>query len=194
SAGQYILNATVPQQNYYPKASFSIEVSATLRPVMLIAVNSPAQPNTGDQVTWTIQAYDMINNASVTGLSITPYINGMSYPAVTTDSNGYATFTNTFTTNGVYNVQFQSGATTLYNSATTLNSVKVFTQNSLTLTGGTVYLGQQNSFSVNLKDANNNPLGGRTISIVIITSHTRTSQQIRTGTVSSLGPRQHLAP
>ena len=167
SAGQYILNATVPQQNYYPKASFSIEVSATLRPVMLIAVNSPAQPNTGDQVTWTIQAYDMMNNASVTGLSITPYINGMSYPAVTTDSNGYATFTNTFTTNGVYNVQFQSGATTLYNSATTHNSVKVFTQTSLTLTGGTVYLGQQNSFSVNLKDANNNPLGGRTISIVI---------------------------
>src|SRR5207302_1716641 len=166
-AGQYFINATFPQQNYYPSTSFQIEASVTLRPVLLVAVNSPFQPHTNDPVTWTIQAYDLLDNASLVGISITPYVNGTGYPAVTTDTTGHATFTNTFTSPGFYNVAFSSAATTVYNSATTQNSLKVLTPTTLTISGGTVYLGQQNSLSVTLKDNIGNPLGGRTVQIKV---------------------------
>jgi len=168
-AGQYFINATFPRQNYYPSTSFQIEASVTLRPVLLVAINSPFQPHTGDTVTWTIQAYDMLDNASIVGLPITPNINGSSYAAVTTDSTGHATFTNKFTVPGFYDVIFSSAqnALNVYNSATTQNSLKVFTLTTLTISGGTVYLGQQNSLSVSLKDNSGNPLGGRTVQIKV---------------------------
>jgi hypothetical protein len=167
SPGLYILNATFPQQNYYPRATFQIEVSAARKPVMLIAINSPAQPNTSDNVTWTVHAYDMMNNASVNGLTVTQYINGVAHAPTSTNATGFYFFTYQFPANGYYNITFYSTQNTQYTSAITQQTLKIFIQTTVTLTGGTVYLGQQNSFSIHLQDTNNNNLAGRIVQVYV---------------------------
>ncbi len=71
----------------------------------------------------------------------------------------------TFGTKGSYNVTFASATTSIYNSATNYDPLMVYLDTKVTLQVGTVTLGQQNTFTVSLKDANGVALSARIVRI-----------------------------
>jgi hypothetical protein len=164
SAGQYQISATFPKQSYYTSSSVSITVSVSKRSVFLAVSSSSSQPGLGKSVTWVVIAYDLINNMSVISRPVSMLIDGSSINTVSTDSSGSASFSYSFPTPGSHNVTFLSAANQTYNSGTSYRPVRVFVNTSLSITGGTVYLGQQTSFSLSLKDSQGNPLQG-TVSV-----------------------------
>jgi 5-hydroxyisourate hydrolase-like protein (transthyretin family) len=167
AAGQYKIQVSFPRQSYYTNASFTIMVSVAHRTVILTAGRSPQDPDVSQTVTWNVSAYDMINNATVKSLPISQFVDGLNVSSVPTDTNGNAIFTRAFTSTGVHNVTFVSATTQVYSSATVYRPLTVFIKTSLTLTTGTITMGQQNTISVALTDANGNPLSTRTIQILI---------------------------
>jgi hypothetical protein len=167
AAGQYKIQVSFPRQSYYTNASFTIMVSVAHRTVILTAGGSPQDPDVSQTVTWSVSAYDMINNATVQSLPISQFVDGLNVSTVPTDMNGNAVFTRAFSSTGTHNVTFVSATTPLYSSATAYRSVNVFIKTSLTITTGTVTMGQQNTISIALTDANGNPLSTRTIQILV---------------------------
>ncbi len=167
TAGQYTFQVNFPQQNYYTSSSITIMISVARRNVVLAVNSSPPSPKVGQSVTWNVYAYDMIDKTAVASMPASLFINGANTTTVSTNSTGYAVFTYTFSSQGAYNVTFVTATTSVYSSATTRNPMTVFMDTTVTLPGGTVILGQQNSLTVTLRDANGNPLPSRVIQIQI---------------------------
>jgi hypothetical protein len=168
--GKYTIKVEFPKQSYYTETSITIIVSVAPRELVLSAISSPLSPDAGQLVRWNVSAYDMINRAPVISLPISQYIDGVFSTTMSTDSSGTTTFTHTFpsTSNGLHNVTFVSAQNNTYASARVQVSINVFLETSLSLqTPNSIILGQQNSFTVILKDASGSPLTSRTVRISI---------------------------
>ncbi len=170
SPGKYTIKVEFPKQSYYTETSITIMVSVAPRELVLSAVSSPLSPDAGQSVGWNVSAYDMINRAAVISLPINQYIDGVLWTTLSTDSSGTAVFTHTFsiTSSGLHNVTFVSAQNNTYASARVQVSINVFLETSLSLQApSSIILGQQNSFTVILKDASGSPLTTRTVQISI---------------------------
>jgi 5-hydroxyisourate hydrolase-like protein (transthyretin family) len=167
TSGQYTITVKFPRQNYYASSSINILVSVSKRSVILAAVGSPPSPSVGQAVTWSISAYDMINNSTVKSLPVSLYVDGTLTTTTPTNSQGQASFTNTFGSIGIHNVTFASAQNATYNAAKASSSVMAFLETSLTLQSGNAILGQQTTVTLTLRDANGNPMSNRTVQVQI---------------------------
>ncbi len=168
TAGQYSIKAVFPGQNYYTNSSTTIMVSVARRNVVLAANNSPQSPSVNVPVTWGVYARDMIGNSAIASLPISLFINGANSTVVNTNSTGYAVFNPyTFGSRGSINITFVSAMTGVYNSARNYDPLTVYLDTKLTAQAGTIIVGQQNSFSLSLNDANGVALTGRVVQIKI---------------------------
>jgi hypothetical protein len=118
---------------------------------------------------WSVYAYDMIDNLTVTSHPVTYYLDGNFISANTTDSSGRAIFRYTFLSSarGHHNVTFASPGDQVYDPAVSVQLLTVFTRTSLSLKGGTVILGQSNKFTLSLSDSQGNPVPGRIVRIEV---------------------------
>ncbi|HZY94031.1 MAG TPA: Ig-like domain repeat protein [Candidatus Bathyarchaeia archaeon] len=168
AAGQYTIKAVLPSQNFYTNSSTTIMVSVARRNVVLAANNSPQSPGVNQPVTWNVYAQDMVSNSAIASLPVSLFINGVNTATVNTDSTGYAVFNPpVFGSKGSYNITFVSAVTGVYNAARIYDPLMVYLDTKLTVQAGTITLGQANSFTVSLKDANGVSLSGRVVQVEI---------------------------
>lgn len=167
TAGQYNITTSFDPQSFYTASKVTVVIPVARRSAILATNFSPLTPDVNQTVTWNVVAYDLINNATVKSLQVSQYIDGVLKTTNPTDSSGTATFTYAFTSIGYHNVTFVSAQNGTYNSARSYGSLTVFIKTTLTLQGGTVILGQQNTFTVTLIDASGTAIQGRLVRIEI---------------------------
>jgi hypothetical protein len=156
----YNIQVTFSKQSYYTPSNYTTLISVQLRGLVLAVSSTPSNPEKGATVSWGVTAEDMVTKTAVSAISVTMYVDGTPGSPISTDSSGNAGFTYVFTSIGRHNVTFNSQATQVYNTAKSSNPLTVFLSTKVSLSGGTITVGQQNSLSVSLTDLNGNALPG----------------------------------
>lgn len=170
TAGQYTIKSTFLGQNYYANSSMTIIVSVAKRNVILAADNSPQSPSINQQIIWNVYAQDMVSNSPLASLPISLFINDVNTTTVNTSFAGTAVFQpppSTFGSKGSYNVTFISATNNTYNSGRNYYPLMVYLDTQLTLQAGTITLGQQDTFTISLKDANGATLSNRVLQVKV---------------------------